>query len=301
MYKYNTEVYMEKACGLHCTKINNIGVKIGKDVILKNVNIHIHCGELTVIIGRNGAGKSTTFKAILGLIYPESGEIRIFGKDRSGITTEDKEDIGTVLGGSGFSEYLTAKQIQKIMKDFYPKFRTEEFEKNCVRFKIPMDKKVKDFSSGMKAKLRVLLAVSHEAKLLILDEPTAGLDVTAREDILDLLREYVETPGRGILISSHISADLEQFCDDIYMIHQGKIVLHEETDRRLENYGVVKVSDADYEKLDRRAILRVKKENFGYSCLTDQRQFYLENYPDLAVEKGSVDEVISMMVRGEEL
>ena len=256
---------------------------------------------VTGLIGANGAGKSTTFKSILGLVYPESGEIRLFGKDRSGITAKDKEDIGTVLGGSGFSEYLTAKQIQKIMKDFYPKFRTEEFEKNCVRFKIPMDKKVKDFSSGMKAKLRVLLAVSHEARLLILDEPTAGLDVTAREDILDLLREYVETPGRGILISSHISADLEQFCDDIYMIHQGKIVLHEETDRILENYGVVKVSDADYEKLDRRAILRVKKESFGYSCLTDQRQFYLENYPGLAVEKGSVDEVISMMVRGEEL
>ncbi len=256
---------------------------------------------VTGLIGANGAGKTTTFKAILGLIYPESGENSMFGKDSVGITEKDKEDVGTVLGGSGFSDYLTARQMQKIMKDFYPKFRAGEFEKNCVRFKIPMGKKVKDFSSGMKAKLRVLLAVSHEARLLILDEPTAGLDVTAREGILDLLREYMETPGRGILISSHISADLEQFCDDIYMIDQGRIVLHEETDRILEDYGVIKVSAADYEKLDKRAILRIKKESFGYSCLTDQRQFYLENYPGLAVEKGSVDEVISMIVRGEAL
>lgn len=251
------------------------------------------------LIGANGAGKSTTFKAILGLIRPDSGQTRVLGKRPEEFSAKDKEAIGTVLSEGGFSEYLTVSQIEKVMESLYHSFRREKFEKKCVRFGIPRDKKIKEFSNGMKAKLKVLLALSHGARLLVLDEPTAGLDVTAREDILDLLREYMETPGRGVLISSHISADLEQFCDDVYMIDHGKIILHEETDTILENYGLLKVSPSDYEKLDKSCLLRVKKESFGYSCLTDQRQFYVENYPSLVIEKGSVDEVITMMVRGE--
>lgn len=164
-----------------------------------------------------------------------------------------------------------------------------------------MDKKIKDFSTGMKAKLKVLTAMSYGARFLILDEPTAGLDVMARESVLDLLREYMEIPGRGILISSHISSDLEQFCDEIYMIHQGKIILREETDVILENYGVLKMDSHDFQKLDKTYILKVKKEAFGFSCLTDRRQFYQENYPSLAVEKGSVDEALTMMAKGETL
>lgn len=264
-------------------------------------SINILEDHVTGLIGANGAGKSTTFKAILGLIHLDGGDIRIFGKSPEELSVKEKEDIGAVLSEGGFSEYLTVKQVEGVMESLYSGFRREAFERQCVRFKIPRDKKIKEFSSGMKAKLKILLALSHEARFLILDEPTAGLDVTAREDILDLLREYMETPGRGVLVSSHISADLEQFCDDIYMIDQGKIILHEETDIILEDYGLLKVSPADYGKLDRSGLLRIKKESFGYSCLTDQRRFYVENYPSLTVEKGSVDEVISMMVRGEEV
>lgn len=153
----------------------------------------------------------------------------------------------------------------------------------------------------MKARLKVLLAVSHDSELLLLDEPTAGLDVMAREEILDLLREYMETPGRSIVISSHISGDLEHFCDDLYMIHEGKIVLHEETDRILEEYGFLKMSEQEYKELDKEYLLRVRKESFGYSALTNQRAYYLENYPTIVNEKGSVDEVLSMLVKGEAL
>ncbi len=264
-------------------------------------SIRIPEDHVTGLIGSNGAGKSTTFKAVLGLIHTDGGRVRIFGKSPEELSEKEKEGIGAVLSEGGFSEYLTVSQIEKIMDSLYSEFHREKFEKQCIRFRIPRDKKTKEFSSGMKAKLKILLALSHEARLLVLDEPTAGLDVTAREDILDLLREYMEIPGRGVLISSHISADLEQFCDDIYMIDQGKIILHEDTDVILENYGLLKVSPAAFERLDKSGLLRVKKESFGYSCLTDQRQFYLENYPSLAVEKGSVDEVISMMVRGDAL
>ena len=151
----------------------------------------------------------------------------------------------------------------------------------------------------MKRKLQVLAALTHEARLLILDEPTAGLDVIARDELLDMLRAYMEQEGRAILVSSHISSDLEGLCDDIYMIDDGKIVFYEETDVLLDSYGILKVTPEQFGRLEREHILRHKKEEFGYSCLTAQRQFYQENYPDIAVEKGDIDELIMMMIRGE--
>ena len=158
-----------------------------------------------------------------------------------------------------------------------------------------MDKKIGEFSTGMKRKLQLLAAVSHDADLLILDEPTSGLDVIARDQLLGLLREYMEKDGRSILISSHISADLEGFCDDVYLIDQGRIILHEETDNLLNRYGLLKVTPEQYAGLDQAYILKSRREDFGYSCLTDQKQFYVENYPNIVIELGSIDELIMMM------
>ena len=265
------------------------------------LNMQIPENQIIGLIGANGAGKSTTFKLMIGLIRPDQGNAEVFGRNAAELGAEEKQKIGVVFSDSGFSEYLRVQQLIPVMKRFYPDFQEKEFCKRCERFKIPLNKQIKDFSTGMKAKLNVLLALSHDSSLLLLDEPTAGLDVVAREEILDLLREYMEIPGRTIVISSHISGDLEHFCDDLYMIHEGKIVLHEETDRILEEYGFLKVSEQEYEVLDKEYLLRVRKESFGYSCLTDQKNYYLENYPGLVVEKGSVDEVISMLVKGEAL
>ena len=265
------------------------------------LNMQIPENQIIGLIGANGAGKSTTFKLMIGLIRPDQGNAEVFGRNAAELGAEEKQKIGVVFSDSGFSEYLRVQQLIPVMKRFYPDFQEKEFRKKCERFKIPLNKQIKDFSTGMKAKLNVLLALSHDSSLLLLDEPTAGLDVVAREEILDLLREYMEIPGRTIVISSHISGDLEHFCDDLYMIHEGKIVLHEETDRILEEYGFLKVSEQEYEVLDKEYLLRVRKESFGYSCLTDQKNYYLENYPGLVVEKGSVDEVISMLVKGEAL
>ena len=265
------------------------------------LNMQIPENQIIGLIGANGAGKSTTFKLMIGLIRPDQGNAEVFGRNAADLGAEEKQKIGVVFSDSGFSEYLRVQQLIPVMKHFYPDFQEKEFRKRCERFKIPLNKQIKDFSTGMKAKLNVLLALSHDSRLLLLDEPTAGLDVVAREEILDLLREYMEIPGRTIVISSHISGDLEHFCDDLYMIHEGKIVLHEETDRILEEYGFLKVSEQEYEVLDKEYLLRVRKESFGYSCLTDQKKYYLENYPGLVVEKGSVDEVISMLVKGEAL
>ena len=263
------------------------------------LNMQIPENQIIGLIGANGAGKSTTFKLMIGLIRPDQGNAEVFGRNAAELGAEEKQKIGVVFSDSGFSEYLRVQQLIPVMKRFYPDFQEKEFRKRCERFKIPLNKQIKDFSTGMKAKLNVLLALSHDSSLLLLDEPTAGLDVVAREEILDLLREYMEISGRTIVISSHISGDLEHFCDDLYMIHEGKIVLHEETDRILEEYGFLKVSEQEYKVLDKEYLLRVRKESFGYSCLTDQKNYYLENYPGLVVEKGSVDEVISMLVKGE--
>lgn len=261
-------------------------------------SMEVRPGCVTGLIGKNGAGKSTTFKAILGLIRPEGGSIQVFKKPSESLSLQDKEEIGTVLSDSGFSGYLTVKELIPVLCAMYPNFQKDDFLRKCEEFSIPLKKKMLEFSTGMKQKLQVLTAISHNARLLILDEPTAGLDVIARDRLLDLLREYMEPGNRSILISSHISADLEGFCDDLYMIDEGKIIFHEDTDVLLSDYALLKMTEEQYGTLDKSYILRYKKETFGYSCLTNQKQFYMENHPEVTVEKGTIDELILMMICG---
>lgn len=255
-------------------------------------------GCVTGLIGRNGAGKSTAFKAALGLIRLDGGRVTLDGKDVASLSARDKENIGVVLSDSGFSTYLSVKDIICIMKGMYKNFKKDEFVERCKRFGLPLDKQVKEFSTGMKAKLKVLAAMSHGAKLLILDEPTAGLDVVARDEILDMLRAYMEIEGNSILISSHISSDLEGLCDDVYMIDNGKIVLHEETNVLLDEFGVLKVTEEQYKTLDKAYLLSKKKEAFGYTLLTREKRFYQENYPELAIEKAGIDQIITLLISG---
>ncbi|MDE7479077.1 MAG: ABC transporter ATP-binding protein [Lachnospiraceae bacterium] len=258
-------------------------------------SLEVPTGQITGMIGRNGAGKSTAFKAILGLVHADGGTIEVFGKDTAVLTQSDKEQIGVVLSDSGFCSYLSIRDFLPVLDTMYAEFSKEKFMADCERMQLPLKKKIKEFSTGMKRKLQILAALSHNAKLLILDEPTAGLDVVARDEILGLLQEYAENGERSIIISSHISSDLEEICDDVYMIDNGKIVLHEDTDVLLNAYGLLKVTEEQFDKLDRTYVIKTKKENFGYSCLTNQRQFYRDNYPSLVMEKGSIDEVITML------
>ena len=279
-------------------KIDHV-VKSYKDFRL-DVTMEVKPGCITGLVGRNGAGKSTTFKSALSLVCPESGSIRIFGKDDSKLTEKDRQDLGVVLSDSGFSEYLTIKDIHALLRRMYESYDEEYFLAQCERQGLPMNKKIKEFSTGMKAKLKVLVALSHHAKLLIMDEPTLGLDVAMREELLDLLRTYMQgDEERSILISSHIATDLESLCDDIYLINNGSIVLHEETDVLLSSYAVLKMDASQYEKLDKKYIIQTKKEAFGVSCLTNQRRFYMENYPQLVVEQSGIDDLILFMIGGE--
>ena len=267
-----------------------------------NCSLEVKSGYVTGLIGKNGAGKSTVFKMILGLIAKDSGTIRLFDKEIQTLNDKEKQQLGVVLSDSGFSGYLTIHDIIPILDHLYEHFDKSFFVKQIQRFRLPQNQKIKEFSTGMKAKLKILTAISHHAKFLLLDEPTAGLDVTARDELLDMLREFMEQDeSRSILISSHISTDLEPLCDDFYMIDEGKIIFHEDTDIFLSDYALLKVTPQQYTNMDKRYILKYKKEIYGYNCLTNQKQYYLENEPNIAVENGTIDDVITMMSGGAEI
>ena len=236
------------------------------DYIFDIQSMNIQQGMITGLIGKNGAGKSTAISLILGLVNPDSGCVKTFGVEAGKLSAEDKKRIGVLLDDSGFCSQLSVNDIEHILAKMYPRFNS----------------------------------ITHNAELLILDEPTAGLDVQARNDVLDILREYMaEDENRSIIITSHISSDIENLCDDVYLINDGRIILHEDTDTIVEQYGIVKVKEEQYEKLDKNYILKTKKECYGYACFVSSKAFYKENYPDITVENGGIDELILMMAGGD--
>lgn len=273
-------------------KLENVK-KQYKDFSL-DCSFEIPTGQVTGIIGRNGAGKTTAFKAMLGLINTDGGVVELFGKNVRDLTVKDRERIGVVLADSGFGGYLTITDYVPMLDAMYHDFSKEIFVSECKRMGLPLKKKIKEFSTGMKRKLQILTALSHNADLLVLDEPTAGLDVIVRDEILEMLQEYMKTEECSILISSHISSDLEGICDDIYMIDKGRIVMHEDTDVILGSYGLIKATRSQFEKLHKEYIIDSFEEEFGYNCITNQKQFYVENYPDLVVENGNLDLMIRL-------
>lgn len=258
-----------------------------------NLSMQVPKGKVTGIVGKNGAGKSTTIKAILGLIQPDSGSVLVFGKEASNMSRQEKARIGVTFAESGFSNTFTVSAIVKILENMYPAFDREFFLNKAAQLGLPMKKPLKEFSTGMKAKVRVLTALSHRAELLILDEPTAGLDVLARNEILCLLRTYMEeNPDRSLLIASHISSDLEGLCDDIYLVDNGRVLLHEDMEALLNEYAVLHVSPEQYAAIDKESLLAARKTGTGYTCLTNSKQRYL----GLPMENGSIDELLQMLV-----
>ena len=278
-------------------QINGLKKKY-KDFTL-DLTLDLPKGRVSGLVGKNGAGKSTTLKEILGLIQTDEGSVKVFGKDAFNLTSEEKQQLGVALSDSSFSGYLTVDAVKNILKNMYHSFDEEKFLDLSEKMKLPLNKQIKEFSTGMKAKLKVIAALCHKAKLLIMDEPTSGLDVEARNEVLDILREYLAQDDEvSLLISSHISSDLEGLCDDIYLIDEGRLLIHEQTDELLDKYGVIKADDETFEKLEKDHILAYKKEKFGYSLFTDEKEYYRENYPDLIIENGNIDDLILIMTGG---
>lgn len=264
-----------------------------------NMDLIAPSGYIIGLVGRNGSGKSTFFKLLLQLIHRDSGKIIYKGKDILHLSLFEKEDFGAVLGDSLFSEHLTIEEIRRLLEDFYRNFDGALFDSLVEKMELPTKKKAEKFSTGMKAKLKLLIALTHKPKILLLDEPTSGLDSVAREEILDAIRDYMtKNEDASVIISSHIATDLEKLCDQIYFIHKGKIILQEDTDVLLSDYGLVKITEEKWNILDKSYILGYLKTAYGYCFLTKEKQFYQENYPNIAIENSSIDDFVGIMDKG---
>ena len=266
-----------------------------KSFQLGPVNLTLPSGCIMGLIGENGAGKSTTIKLILDMIEKENGTIRIFEKDNQKGLSKTKEDIGVVLNEPGYPECIRAGQLGRIMKYTYKQWDDKVFSELVKKLKIPEDTDFKDLSSGNKMKLGIAAAMSHHAKLLILDEATNGLDPVAREDVLDMLYEFTRDEAHSILISSHIVSDLEKLCDYIAFIHNGKILLCEEKDRLLEKYGVIRCSEEELKRVDNEAVKGKKSTPYGIEAVVDRKKIP----KDMEIGTVSIEDLFIFMIKGE--
>lgn len=258
-----------------------------------DVTLMVPENTIVGLVGLNGSGKTTLFRLLTGLAKADAGSCRMLGQAADSLSVSMKEQIGVVLADTGFPAVFTPRDVKKVLAAFYTQFDSAYFDALVKRFAIPSDKAIETFSTGMKARMRVIAAISHRPKVLLLDEPTAGLDVAARNQILDLLREYMETPGRSILISSHIASDLENLCDSFQLISRGRILLAEDMDVLRDEYGYVKVPASQAATVDLAGVVCRKTNPDGsVEALVSDRQFYLDNYPRLLVERGGVDEAL---------
>ena len=264
------------------------------DFHLGPLDLSIKRGSILGYIGENGAGKSTTIKLILGDMEKDSGQIYIFGKKIEDLTEDEKKKIAFVFEDFFFPQEMNVKEVEKFHSMYYGNFwEKEKFNKLVKRFNLPEKKKISTFSRGMKMKLSLILALSHKAELLILDEATSGLDPVARDDILDILLEFIQDENNSIMISSHILSDLEKIADEIAFIHRGKLIFVESKDVLEEEYGIVSLSKEEFESLDKSAIISVRDYKFGKECLV-KKQLLPES---LEVENASIEEIMVYMIK----
>ena len=270
-----------------------------KDFELKNINIELPKGMIMGLIGENGAGKTTTIRAILNLLNDTSGEIKIFGLDNKEYEKQIKEDIGVVLDDSFFSDNMNPKDINKIMRNIYKNWDESVYIKYLDNFKLPSNQNIKEYSSGMKMKLKLAVALSHKAKLLILDEPTSGLDPIARNEILDVFQEFIQDENNSILVSSHITSDLEHIADYITFISDGNIIFCKSKDELLDNYGIVKCSEEQFKEIDQKDYINYKKSKYEYELLIEDRMEFKRKYNIQIIDKPSIENIMLIYIKGD--
>lgn len=266
---------------------------------LKNVNLSLPKGTITGFVGENGAGKSTTIRAILNLIKIDSGEIKIFGSKLQDNEKSIKEKIGVLLDDSFLSEYLTPLDLNKIMKNIFKNWDEKLYFKYLEEFKLPEKKAVKEFSSGMKMKVKIAVALSHHPQLLILDEPTSGLDPVARNEILDIFQDFIQDEENSILVSSHITSDLERVADYITFINEGEIVFTKTKDELLDKFGIAKCTEEEFKKLDKSDFVKSKKNRYEYDVLIEDKENFKKKYDVKVIDRANIDDVMYIYIKGE--
>ena len=270
-----------------------------RDFVLDGVSFSVPCGTIVGLIGENGAGKSTTINAILSLIKKDAGTISILGKQEEDIDNSIRNQIGVVFDGSNYPDVLSAKKLNNVFKKIYGAWDENRFFSLLREMSLPTGKKIKDFSKGMKMKLSIAVAFSHNSKLLILDEATSGLDPVVRDDILDMFLDFVQDESNSILVSSHITSDLEKVADYIVFIHKGKVVFCKSKDELRYKYGIIRCGAAQFDAIDKDEVIAYRKQDYEWEVLIADRDLAQRKYPKAVIDPATIDEIMLLYVKGE--
>ena len=282
--------------------INVTGLrKSYRDFVLDNVSFAVPKGSIMGFIGENGAGKSTTIKAMLNLIHRDAGTVEILGMDLDSHEKEIKERIGVVFDECCFHDNLTPADISKILGNIYQNWDGKLYEKYLAQFGLDAKKKIKEFSRGMKMKLGIAAALAHRPDVLILDEATSGLDPIVREEILDIFLDFIQDENHAILISSHITSDLDKIADYLTFIHHGRIILSDGRDDLMDSMGIVKCGIEDLAKIEKDQIIRYRKNQFGCEVLVRNKRSFAAGHPNMVIDPVTTEAIMLFYSRGEEL
>lgn len=280
---------------MNAIELSHINKSFG-DFAIRDLNLTVPSGTICGLVGENGAGKSTTVRLLMGALRPDSGTASVLGTDVSSPEfREVKEDVGVVLDEAYFPESLNAMQVGKIMAATYRRWDQKLYDSYLKRFDLPEKKQFKDFSRGMRMKLAIAVALSHQPKLLVLDEATAGLDPIVRDEVLDIFNEFTREEDHSILISSHILSDLEKLCDYIAFIHKGDLLFCEEKDRLLEQYGILEDSRENLDCLQPEAIVAREENRYGGVRALVKRDLAPAGF---GLEKPSVEDIVLFLAKG---
>ena len=282
--------------------INVTGLcKSYQDFALDNVSFAVPKGSIMGFIGENGAGKSTAIKGMLNLIHRDAGTVEIRGMDFDGHEKEIKERSGVVFDECCFHDNLTPADISKILGNIYQNWDGKLYQKYLVQFGLDEKKKIKEFSRGMKMKLGIAAALAHRPDVLILDEATSGLDPIVREEILDIFLDFIQDENHAILISSHITSDLDKIADYLTFIHHGRIILSSGRDDLMDSMGIVKCGAEDLEKIEQDQIIRYRKNQFGCEVLIRNKRSFAVGHPEMVIDPVTTEAIMLFYSRGEEL
>jgi len=270
------------------------------DFRLNDVSFAIPSGAIMGFVGENGSGKTTTIGCILNTLIKDSGTIKVFGKEMTDESIDIRDSIGVVYDTNVFPEHLTPAKVSAAMKHIYSNWDNSLFQEYLRTFKLPEKKKLKTFSRGMTMKFGVAVALSHRPKLLILDEATSGLDPIVRDDLLDVFRDFVSDENHSILLSSHITSDLEKVADYITFIHDGSIIFSEEKDVLKYNYGIMRCKAAQFAEVDKEDMLAYRKHDYQVDVLVADKNEAARKYRGVVIDDVSIEEIMVMLVKGEQ-